>query len=265
MRLIIAIWRGVRWLFVPIIKFLSENSGAVTALATLVIGGLTFWYVIYSKEQSKAMKESNGISQSALNISQRAVVTIGNKDGVVADFVIPKDPTQNAEIVMYFQNSGHLPATFSWGTMAGFLGEGSKKSSGINYTHPFHGLSYRSRDKKTGSIGTSGESSIIAGDSVFRATLGSISQKDLAVLPKNDPSLAIIGMYEYCDEFSGNSEKRNFGLRYRNNAPTGSLSFDLAMDTLMGVLPPPKATSTTEYLPPCETLAERERNQKNTQ
>ncbi len=49
-------------------------------------------------------------------------------------------------------------------------------------------------------IGSRGETSVIAGDSTFISTLGKISQKDLANLPFNDPSLLIMGSYQYCDE-----------------------------------------------------------------
>jgi hypothetical protein len=44
----------------------------------------------------------------------------------VADFIIPAKPDQNAEIVIYFQNSGRLPAKFAWGTQVTFGAQGSK-------------------------------------------------------------------------------------------------------------------------------------------
>ncbi len=254
---IVAICRGLKilwaWRRFPFQLF-DRHNGSVQAVATLAIVCLTYVYVQYSKKQWQ-------VAQDTLSISQRAYVTIGRKDGVVADFVVPQDPNQNVEIVIYFQNSGHLPAKFTWGTMAGFLGQGSKKNSGITYTHPYkERLSVRTRDKKTGSIGEQGESSIIAGESVFVATVGTISQKDLVELPSNNPSLLILGMYEYCDEL-GDHAMRQFGLRYRSNAPVSNLSFDLAVDNSFPILPLPKATATTEYLPPCETISERERQQ----
>lgn len=224
-------------------------------VAVAVVGAFIFaarqWSVM--QNQWRAMIDSNNLTRQSLKVSQGAHVTIGRKDGVVADFVVPKDPTRNAEIVIYFQNSGHMPAKFVWGTLAPYLAAGSmKKSSGINYTHPFKGFITRTRDIKTGSIGERGESYVIAGDSVFVATLGTISQKDLADLPADKMGLLILGMFEYCDAL-GDVSERTFALRYRSDVPSSSLSFDLAQESAMPMLPLPSSTATTEYLPPCET------------
>jgi hypothetical protein len=222
----IAIWREIvilargRWITAPF-RFLDTHSGSITALATIVIAALTFTYVEYSKRQWK-------VAQDTLTIGQRAYVTIGRKDGVVADFIVPKDRSQNAEIVLYFHNSGHVPAVFSWAPDIGFLGAGSKKKSGIIFTHP-SGPMYPL-------VQHPAQASIIAGDSIFVSTLGQISQDDLRDLPKNDPSLLILGNYEYCDEL-GDHEDRMFGLRYRNNAPSNDLIFDLSNDTPIPIPP----------------------------
>jgi hypothetical protein len=245
----IAIWRGVivlvrgRWI-VDMFRFLDQHHGGVTAVATVAIGILTFAYVNYSKRQWQ-------VAQDSLRIGQRAYVTIGKKDGVVADFIIPKDPSQDAEIVLYFHNSGHVPATFAWAPSIGLLGEGSKSKSGIVFTHPgmpmfpFMGLK-----------GQGTELSIIAGDSIFVSTLGRISQRDLEQLPKNDPSLLILGSYEYCDEL-GDHESRMFGLRYRNNAPSSDMIFDLANDYSIGQIPP-------WIKNPCEEHNEQQSNKPET-
>jgi hypothetical protein len=193
-------------------------------------------------------------------------VTVGRKDGVIADFVVPKDPKQDAEIVIYFLNTGRLPAHFAWGTMAPLLAAGGKKqSTGIDYVHPYKGLPSRTRDIKNGSFGeTGGESTVIAGDSVLVSTLGKVSQKDLADLPVNNMGLVIMGSFSYCDEL-GTYAWRQFSLRYRSIAPSTSLSFDLWEDRDMWgpayfpELTQPKPTDTTEYLFPCVTFTERER------
>jgi hypothetical protein len=187
-------------------------------------------------------------SRSRLQVPQRVYITIGKNDGVVSDFIIPSVPNQGAELVMYFQNSGHIPATFARGRMVAFAGAGSKKKSGITSTHPFIGLAPRTRNKKNGSIGRRGRDFHYCGDSVFGFTLG-------------DPGLLITGMYEYCDELATHFV-RTFDLRYRNNAPTSSLSFDLADDADSGIGSVPEDTATTEYFPPCETIKERERNKE---
>jgi hypothetical protein len=214
-------------------------------------------YTSYAGCQASLMRKANKLTLQSLQVSQRAYVTVGRKDGVVADFIIPKDPKQKAEIVVYFQNSGHLPAKFAWGTLApSFLAAGSKKdSTGIKYTHPFKGFS-RTRDRKTGSIGEQGESTMIAGDSVLVSTLGEISQEHLAAMPTADMGLFILGMFQYCDGL-GNESTMQFGLRYRSNAPASSLSFDLANGDRVPVFPL-EATPKMEYLPPCEMLSEKE-------
>jgi hypothetical protein len=213
------------------------------------------WYVMLG--QLTEMRQARKETEAELRISQGARVTIGRSDGVVGDLIVPKDPGQNAEIVVYFRNSGHLPAKFAWGTMAAFRGTDMNGSSGIKYVHPFKGGLSRTRNIKDGSIGEQGEDTLIAGDSVFVSTIGEISQKDLADMPSNHAELLILGMYEYCDEL-GEDSKRMFSLRYRSNAPVSSRSFDLSSDTEMPNLPLPHPTATIEYLPPCETSEERE-------
>jgi hypothetical protein len=253
MRLTVAVWQKILAPF----RFFNIHHGAVTAFTTLVIAVLTYQYVKYSKRQWERMGEANRITQNALTVSQRAVVTIGKKDGTIADIIIPKDRSQSADIVIYFQNSGHIPTKFVWGTQLSFLGKGmTPQPTGIQYVHPFPGFMWRSRDKKTGSIGESGQSSMIAGDSVIQDTLGEVSQDNLAQFPQKRVVLLILGMFEYCDGF-GNAIAHNFGITYRSNAPNGPLSFGLAEDNNFPVLPPGKATETTKYLPPCESPSER--------
>jgi hypothetical protein len=268
MRALVAIRTRMRTGF----SFLDRHHGSVSAtaaivgtLATVGIAVLTIFYVKYSKRQWETMLAANGITQSALNMSQRAYVTIGRKDGVVADFVTPKDPKQNAEILIYFQNTGRLPAKFAWGTKAQFGANGARANyTGIIYTHPHREYMSRTREKSNGGTGDHGGGTIIAGDSVLVAKLGEISQKDLGALPaSNAAGLVIAGMFEYCDEL-GNETLRWFILGYRPNAPVSSLSFTLVgIDSLPAPSVPPP-TAEREYLPPCETPAEREKNQGTT-
>jgi hypothetical protein len=236
-----------------ILWFIKKWKEMIEVIGVLAI----IAYTILTYSESCTMREANRLTQETLELSQRAYVTIGRKDGVVGDFVVPKDPSQNAEIVIYFQNSGRLPAKFAWGTMLPFLSSLSgQKSTGITYTHPFKGLQPRRRDKKTGSIGESGESDLIAGDSIYVATLGAISQKDLAAFPENGVGLAIFGVLQYCDGF-GNFFSRNFILGYRSGAPSADLGFYLVGDTPGFPMVLPKPTASVEYLSPCENPNQR--------
>jgi len=213
------------------------------------------------RSSTKAAKDAVDVANATLKVSQRAYITVGRKDGVIADFVVAKNPKEPAEVVIYFQNSGHLPAKFIWGLMPGaMLTKGSKKqSSGLMIAQNFKPLPFRTRDKKTGSIGEDGGAITIGGDSVLAATLGIISQKDLAELPAYDMGLVLMGQYDYCDEL-GTRSLRMFSIQYRSHAPSGPLSFRLLYDGPGGFFLLPKDTDTTEYLPPCETTTERERN-----
>jgi hypothetical protein len=232
----------------------------VTAILIFAYTTVAAWQGCSSEKAANAAKHSVEVANATLKVSQGAYVTIGRKDGVVAEFVVPKDPKEHAEIVVYFQNSGHLPVKFAWGIWpASFLLKGSKKqSSGIAYAHEFKGLPTRSRDIKTGSMQEQGASNTIAGDSLFAGTAATISQQDLAELPINDMGVLLQGQFEYCDEL-GTHSSRQFGLQYRSHAPSSSLSFSLDHDIEMPTLPLPQSTATTEYLFPCETVSEREK------
>jgi len=144
----------------------------VTATAAVV--GLIYGAVNFGMWMT--MKDANKLSQQAFRVSQRSYISIGRKDGVIASFVSSNDPKQKAELVMYFQNSGRLPANLAWGTLGMNFLEGApngQTSSGITYTHPFKGMS-RTKDRKTGTMGGNGESTIVAGDSIFVARIGEI-------------------------------------------------------------------------------------------
>lgn len=222
-------------------KFIVE---VLTLISVTIYAGLTLW-------QACLIRESNRTSHEAFQISQRSSITVGRKDGVVAEIVVPKDVQQNAEIIIYFQNTGHLPAKFVWGTIVPFLAKGTTtKNSGINYVHPFPGFMWRRRNH--GSIGESGESTVIAGESVLAATLGTIPQSELQKFPSENLGLMIVGMFEYCDEI-GTHAIRNFGITYRSNAPNPELSFALAQDTAFPIAPLPKPDARGEPLPPCKT------------
>jgi hypothetical protein len=235
-----------------------EKAAVMIALGLLIVN----WYQgCQTKKAAEAAKSAADTARDTLKVSEGAYVTIGRKDGVVADFVVPKDSKQNAEIVIYFRNSGRLPAKFAWGTMEPLLaGGGKNKATGINLVHPYKGFPIRTRDRKTGSVGEQGGSTIIAGDSTLVSRLGTISQKDLAELPVNDAALLIPGVFGYCDEL-GNYSVQTFGLRYKSNAPQSSLNFDLSYESPIPTnfisLPPP--TATIEYFSLCETFSERKK------
>ncbi len=232
---------------------------------TLAIAVTTIYYAKYARRQWKAMDsqlgamhDANKLTQQSLNISQRAYVTVGRKDGTVADFIIPKDPAMNVELVVYFQNSGHIPAKLAWGTTPMNFVLGNIKSTGINYIHPFKGM-LRTKGTKTESRGESGESTIIAGDSVFAAEFGEIPQDRFAQFYASKATLLMMGNFEYCDSL-GDLSTHIINIQYRS-APNNQLSFTLLDDSEIPTLIPP-STPDIEYLPPCGTVTDDKKQEK---
>ena len=259
----VATWRVIKWF----LQLVHDYNGAVTALATVAIVALTVAYVSYSKKQWQ-------VARDTLEISQRAYVTIGQKDGVVAEFVKSQNPKQTAELVVYFRNSGHLPAKLAWGTTDDFsfifnrIGA-PQQASGISYNHPFTGLPIRNINIKDGGIseysaiqGQGTQVVTIAGDSVFAGPIATISAEDLQALPSKDIQTSKMGMFQYCDEL-GTDETHEFLFGYRN-AASPSLNFYLVKEgrSFIESFPKPTLASPVEYLSPCETIGERQENQK---
>ena len=61
----------------PIINFLNENNGAIIAIATLVLAGITLWYVIETMKMRKITHEMLRISNTP-----DVRVFLGNINGV---------------------------------------------------------------------------------------------------------------------------------------------------------------------------------------
>ena len=222
----------------------KQDKNFILQLAAVGVGGLVA--IIYGCQLHQMIK-ANKISHDSFTSTQRSYVTIGRKDGTVAEFISPKDVRQNAQLILYFQNGGHIPAKIAWGTSPIELLGSDIKASGLNYTHPFKGMS---RTKaKDGSVAWHGESTIIAGDSVFRAVLGEIPQDRIGELSITHASFAIIGLYQYCDEL-GTDITRQFTISYEN-APDNTLYFKLTGD--IDFPSPHVSTKDAQYLPPCES------------
>lgn len=225
MRPLVAMWRGIIFLgnrSARGFNFLNSHSGAITAIATVVIAALTFIYAWYSRRQWQ-------VAQDTLQVGQRAYITVGRKDGTIAEFIPSKDPKQKAELVLYFQNSGRLPAKLNWGASLAIPDNFTKDSKPIGLTliHPFK-LMGRARDKKTGSISGQEADATIAGDSIFGGVVGEIEQDRLPEFSV-DADIMIIGSFEYCDEL-GTESMHQFSIHTRNSQNT-SVGFSLLGDS----------------------------------
>ena len=211
---------------------------------------------------AQASTKAAQVARDTLKISERAYVTIGKKDGVVAEFIPPENQSGNLELVIYFQNSGHIPATLAWGlTGLNFIAmpPGTTKSSGIQYVEPSMGrLPVRKRFTKNGMVSRQNSGSptiIIPGDSVVTARIGQITAQDFDNLKSEGASPLSMGRYEYCDEL-GTDTWHQFALTYQYAANSG-LSFHIVFDNEMPLLRPVQKKG-VELLSPCITVSETE-------
>jgi hypothetical protein len=110
----------------------------------------------------RRLTESNDLTRQNFQATQRPYVSLGRKDGTLAEFVEPKDksPTEPVGIKLYFQNAGQSAAlTPNVGILATtlFLTKGASPS-----VHPFRPQSdnfqhlFRIRTGSSVSVGTGG-------------------------------------------------------------------------------------------------------------
>lgn len=197
------------------------------------------------------------VGQDSFHATQRSYVTIGRKDGVVAEFVMPKDSKDNAGIVMYFQNNGHIPAKFNWG-IGGDIVVIPPLPDFATVKSPHHFIPMtRTRNRKDGSTGEGqGAGGTIASDSMYIADVVELPQERVVQLSHMDRLFMIDGVFEYCDAL-GTYSCRQFQMFYQG-VPYDSfrLAFDSECPVFLRVPPPPSPD--IEYLPVCQTVDEEE-------
>jgi hypothetical protein len=204
-----------------------------------------------------AAESAANTADATLKVSQGAYVTIGRKDGVVAEFVMPKDPKQNAGILIYFQNSGHLAAKFNWGIeimnlfppIPGFLLPLSP--------HDFNHMT-RTRNRKDGSTGETGGQTI-AGDSLFVTDIVELPRNQAITISRSHRLFMINGVFEYCDAL-GTYTCRQF-MVFHQGDPYNRFSYGSDFECPVHLTRVIKPDPNLEYLSPCKTRAE-EQQQK---
>lgn len=221
----------------------------IAAGLLLVTAIFTGWQGCSTKIAADAAKSAADTAKSTLTASQGAYVTIGRKDGVVAEFVTSKDhPDENVPLIVYFQNTGHIPARVAWDTFD--RKDGTLESFGI---HRFTTGMGRT-PLPPGMLGKNGEfyeavGKVIAGESVGRNELAYISQSDLEKLSEKIVGFYIDGYYAYCDQL-GTWSTHQFTLNYHTDIPT-DLRFELISDIEIANPPIPKSIGGKSYFPPC--------------
>jgi hypothetical protein len=241
----------------------AEIAAVLIALGLLVVN---ICQMRSTEKAATAAETANKNAQAALTVSEQANVTIGRPDGTVADIIWPKGQG-NAGLLVYFQNTGHLPAKFNWGnespiiavlpTDAKAIKEPYEPGAWPDFTtdHVFQPMWRAKSRKQAGSFGWSGTITI-AGNSAYQGILWEIPKARMLQLMKWDRPFMPHGKFEYCDGF-GNHVCRRFSLQYARE-PYNRL-FLAAEDECatweMQVLNP---NPDLEYLSPCEIQERRE-------
>jgi hypothetical protein len=234
------VWAKLLWIW----EKLLSNASFWTAAATVAIAAATIIYTGYAGKQWDVMRRQLGM----LRASEGAFVTIGRKDGVAGEFIFPKDRKDNVGIVIYFQNAGHRPAKFNWGTTI---------DVSVKSVHHFAPMT-RTRNRKDGSTGESGGQTI-GGDSLFVADVGEVTQEHAAQLAHNNKLFLISGAYEYCDDI-GTYSCRMFQMFYQG-APYNRFSLAVDYECPIFIHQVAKPDPNIEYLSPCKTLGEEQEDQ----
>ena len=221
---------------------------------------------VAAKKQADETGRVVATTRDTLNISQQAYVTVGKPDGTVAEIVIPPDPGAKAAVLVYFQNTGHMPAKFNWGNDSPITATvpldptAVKEPYGEQWTqfttdNVFAPMYRAKRRKQTNSFTWSGTITI-AGNSSYEGILWEIPKERMLQLMNWDRPFMPSGKFQYCDGF-GHHVCRRFSLRYAGN-PYNKLflaSEEECATWEMQVLNP---NPDLEYLNPCEIQERRE-------
>lgn len=174
-----------------------------------IVAGIA--YAIVTLFMWRAMLDANNLAQKTFEVSQQASVTIGRKDGVVAEFRSSGNPKSQDGLVIYFQNSGHMPAKFNWGLEQWFTENPVTQIPGTTHLIPM----MRTRNKKTGAVTETGSTDgSIGGDAVREVAVGYLPPTFVDYLSKTNKVFRVNGVYEYCDEL-GKYSCKMFSLAYQ--------------------------------------------------
>jgi len=238
----------------------SQPRDSMVSWWALVMGAMVA--IIYALQYG-AMLSSNQLVQQSFEATQRPIVSIGRKDGTLAEFAVPspKATDQNVGLKIYVQNGGPAPAlTPNLGLLLPtLLLSGSPKPT---YMPPskneFHPL-LRSTDGK-GNYSFTGGGSIAPGSEYVFFFPDQVTQEQYDAMIKGEALVQIEGRCEYCDSF-GRYTCRDFTLVWRGppfNAFFKPSESDCAF--LYGY--PEKAPPNHKFLLPCEQPDEREARQE---
>lgn len=234
-----------------LLRFLKRQRAsewAIVALTAAVVA-TSYW-------QWQQISEQNEITRDALRVSQAAYVTVGRPDGTIAEFLPAATPNGTAGLVMYFQNSGNLPATFNWAELYPMMiipplnNVSTIPPSKKQFVHM-----HRARNLKDGSI-SGGGTEVIAGKSTHTVDLAEFQAKFAEELLTSNRVLMLWGAYEYCDSL-GTYSCRQFMVSYRGG-PFKRFSLVSESTCPVPLMWVGRPQPDMEYLSACQTFAEQE-------
>ncbi len=248
-----------------ILRSLDELT--VHRIALIVAAGLLIatWY------QGCLTKKALEDTEQQFAISKRPYVSLGRKDGTIAEFVASEDPTVPVGIRLYMQNGGQSPALnpeIALRLKMLFItakGQTAHPKDKYPYQGKGEAFSFITRYKVKNSLyaqssGGSG-TSIPPQSEYIHDSPSQVSLEQYRLLQTGERFLMLFGMLQYCDEL-GNYTCRQFTLSF-NGPPTDAFTEIDEMDCApLYFYPNPPGPLTTEYLLPCEQTDERNQREK---
>jgi hypothetical protein len=228
--------------------------GIITLVVLAIYTGINYGLYNRTSEQLGMIRDS-----------QRPYVSLGRKDGTLAEFVEPRNPQsgQRGGMKIYFQNGGQSPALttnvgFLTGVVLTNINGKWQTPAGLKSQEVFHNL-LRYRDNKGGSGEYTGSGSIAPQSEYVAFVSELLTQEQLNSMAKGESTLMLQGMIEYCDGF-GRYYCRQFTLFF-DGPPINAFSEHDEFSCADWYRYPPRQPGQT-YLPPCEQPDERDARQK---
>jgi hypothetical protein len=219
-------------------------------------------YTSFSGCMSCEMVKANHLAAQNFAVSERPYIVLGRKDGTIADFAVPKDwtnPRAAVGLIIYFQNTGHLPALHAdiGVTMTALIPPTGNKPP-IDPPERSRGEFYRARNKKGEMNWLQGESSIGGASEFLLPLANELSKADYDIIQQGHTVYMVIGAVRYCDDF-GDYTCNEFTLFFEGD-PFDKFRVINDEPCLIYGYPPRRADM--EYLTPCEQPEERAAREK---
>lgn len=237
----------------------KADPNGIIAFGTILLGLIGVGGLILTYE---SLQDSRQIFRE----TQKPSVSLGRRDGVLAEFVVPQDatlPDQNVGIKIYVQNGGQSAAlTVNLGLLPLNLvlngigmGQSAPPKVPLQVNRFQHVL--RSRNQN-GGWGVSGGSpvSIPPQSEYIYYFPDQVTREQYDSMIQGRRTLLLNGICEYCDSF-GEYSCRQFELFWQG-APINTFSEISETDCTMFYGYPPQTTLGETYLLPCEQPDERE-------